>query len=121
MTTGLKYEYHYRPGYGSKKLLIEFISGVERKTFGDDLLDALKAINAKITGKTNLWMNDEFVYGFASDKGAFSLSKDIWDYAFIMADTNQDCISAINKILAQDERFEKVEVDFEKYHGADGQ
>jgi hypothetical protein len=111
------YKYHYRPGYGSDKLLIEFVSGVERDTFFNDLFDALKEIRPNVIGMTDLWMNDEFVYEVDSDKGSFSVSKDIWDFAFITSDRNQDCISAIDRILVADVRFEKVEVDYEKYKG----
>jgi len=111
------YKYHYRPGYGSDKLLIEFVSGVECDTFFSDLFDALKAIRPNVIGMMDLWMNDEFVYEVDSDKGSFSVSKDIWDFAFITSDRNQDCISAIDQILVGDVRFARVEVDYGKYKG----
>lgn len=60
-------------------------------------------------------MNDELLYDIDSDKGHFTLSKNIWDVAFIMSDDNQSCISEIDKILTQDKRFEKIETDNSKY------
>jgi hypothetical protein len=103
-----EYKYNCRLGFGSDKLLIEFTNGAERKTFGVDLLDALKDINPKVTRQTDLWMNDEFIYDLNSDEGHFELSLDNWGLAFIMSDDNQSCIHTIDKILAQDERFEKI-------------
>lgn len=115
----IRYKYHHRPGYGSDNLLIEFISGTENKNFGNDLLDAIKGINPKITGKTDLWMNDEFLYTINSDHGHFILTKDTWDLVFIMAEDNQASISIIDEILVKDNRFEKIEVDYNKYRTKD--
>jgi hypothetical protein len=85
------------------------------KLSGDDLFDALKSINPRISGVTDLWMNDEFLYHVDSDKGHFILSRDTWGFAFIISDDNQTCISTVDRILAQDERFKKIEVDHNKY------
>lgn len=60
-------------------------------------------------------MNDEIIYTINSDLGLFTLSKDIWDLAFLMADENQSCILKINDLLGNDNRFEKIEVDFNDY------
>lgn len=109
------YKYHYRPGYSSANLLIEFISGIENKTFIIDLLDSIKSIKPEVVDLNDLWMNDEVLYSIVSNLGEFSLSKDIWDSAFIMADENQTYIAKINKLLILENRFEKIEVDFENY------
>ena len=110
-----KYKYRYRPEFGSENLLIEFISGVGNETFGIDLFDALKEINLKLFEQEDLWMNDEILYSVDSDLGKFTFSKDIWDLAFILADENQTCISRINNLLLFDNRFEKIEVDFDEF------
>ncbi len=110
-----KYKYRYRPEYGSDSLLIEFVYGVENEAFGTDLFDAMKEINPKLAGLEDLWMNDEFLYKINSDLGQFTLSKDIWDLAFLMADDNQSCILQINNLLLNDNRFEKIEVDFNDF------
>jgi len=115
MDKPIKYKYHYRPGYGSESLLIEFISGVENETFGADLFDAIKEINPKLQGRDDLWMNDEILYTVSSDSGQFTLSKDIWGFAFLMADDNQTCLLQINNMLLKDDRFEKIEVDFNEF------
>jgi len=115
MYNKVTYKYHCRPGYGSEHLLIEFISGVENKTFIIELLDAIKEINPKFTALEDLWMNDEIIYTVNSDLGEFMLSKDIWDLAFIMSDKNQSCIVQIDKLLLKDKRFQKIEVNFNKF------
>src|SRR5204862_5649726 len=101
-----KYKYHYRPEYGSENLLIEFISGVENETFGTDFFDAIKEINPKLVDLEDLWMNDEILCNVNSDFGPFTLTKDIWDLAFIMADDNQSCIARINNLLQSNDKFE---------------
>jgi hypothetical protein len=109
------YKYYLRPGYGSEKLLIEFISGVESDTFINDLFDAIKNIKPEIIDLADLWMNDEVLYSINSTLGEFTLSKDIWDLAFIMSEDNQTYIAKINELLIADNRFEKIEIDFNNY------
>lgn len=110
-----KYKYHFRPEYSSENLLLEFINGVENKSFLSDLLNSINEINPKIEEISDLWMNDEFILEVQSDIGNFSLSKDIWDFAFIISENNQECVNRINSILLDDNRFEKVEVNFDDY------
>lgn len=115
MDKSIKYKYRYRAGYGSDRLSIEFVVGVENEAFGADLFDAIKEINPKLAGREDLWMNDEILYTTNSDLGQFTLSKDIWEFVFLMADDNQTCILQINNLLLNDNRFEKIEVDFNDF------
>lgn len=115
MNKPIKYKYHYRPGNGSDSLLLEFINGVENEAFATDLFDVFKKINPKLAGSEDLWMNDGICYTINSDLGQFTLSKDIWDLAFLMADDNQSCILQINNLLINDDRFEKIELDFNDF------
>lgn len=115
MTEQEKYKYHFRPGYGSQNLLIEFYSGIDNDCFMNDLLGAISEINPKLIDFKDIWVNDEILLEIESDVGSFSLSKDTWGFAFIMADENQDGLKTINSILVNDSRFEKVEVNFDNY------
>jgi hypothetical protein len=112
---GKPYIYRLRPGYGSDKLLLEFLLTNTDTEFNKDLLTTLKVLNPTVDKVEDLWMNDEVLWQVSSDKGAFTLSKDIWDFAFIMADNNQHCINLIDEILCKSSLFEKEEVDFENY------
>lgn len=109
------YNYHYRPGYKSKELLIEIFSGVEDENFMSDLFQAISKLSIRIDDIQDLWMNDEILLIIESNMGSFILSKDIWGLCFIMSENNQKCISEINKLLEQDIRFQKNEVDFKNY------
>ncbi|MEP6805474.1 MAG: hypothetical protein ABI892_13185 [Flavobacterium sp.] len=111
----MKYKYHLRPGYKSQELLIDIFSGAENEDFFPDFFDSIAAINPEVDTINDLWMNDEYLLDVKSDIGSFSISKDIWGFAFIMADENQECIHKISSILLQDENFEKIEVDFDDY------
>jgi hypothetical protein len=112
---GKPYKYRLRPEYGSEKFLLEFLLDNKDTEFGKDLLTALKDINPKIDAVEDLWMNDEVLLNVSSDKGAFTLSKDIWGFAFILAENNQPCIDLIDEILSNSDLFEKEVVDFKDY------
>jgi hypothetical protein len=109
------YKYHFRPGYQATELLIDVFSGAESETFNTDFLHAIEELNPKMIDILDLWMNDEVLMTYDSEIGKFTISKDIWGFAFIMADGNQDGLAKINSILEKTELFEKVEVDFENY------
>jgi hypothetical protein len=111
----IRYKFHFRPAYGSNKMLIEIFYGVEKEEFLPDFLDALKSFKPKLESTRNLWMNDEIELSFNSDAGDFFLSKDTWGLAFLWSDSHQDVVRKISDLLADDHRFEKVEVDFDKY------
>jgi hypothetical protein len=111
----MKYKYHLRPGYKSQNLLIDIFSGAENEDFFSDFFDSIAAINPIVDKINDLWMNDEYLLDFTSDIGSFSISKDIWGFAFIMSDDNQESLNTINLILLKDLNFQKVEVNFEDY------
>ena len=67
------YKFTIRPGYQSQNLLIEFSVEQADQKFFDDLLVALKPVNASITSMEGLWMNDEVLLDFASSSGKFIL------------------------------------------------
>lgn len=112
---GQLYKYRLRPGYGSDKLLLEFFLNDTDTEFDKILFITLKDINLKVDTVEDLLMNDEVLMHVSSDKGAFTISKDIWGFAFIMAENNQPCIDLLDGILSKSELFQKEEVDFENY------
>jgi len=111
----MKYKYHYRPGYKSQDLLIEIFDGAESEQFFTDFFNSIIDINPKVESTNNFLMNDEYLFEVSSDIGSFSISKDIWDLAFIMSEENQEGLKTINSILFKDDNFQKVEVDFDHY------
>lgn len=110
----MKYKYHLRPEYKSQKLLIEIFSGVENEDFFSEFFDSIVEINPKVDRINDFWMNDEYILDIKSDIGSFSISKDIWDLAFIMTE-NQECLNQINLLLLKDQNFHKIEVNFDDY------
>ena len=109
------YKYHFRPEYGSEKLLIEIFDGLEKEEFLSDFLDAIKILKPKAVDFENLWMNDEILIEVNSEIGEFILSKDTWGIVFLISENNQECLFRINSIFEITENFEKVEIDFENY------
>jgi hypothetical protein len=112
---GKLYKYYLRPGYGSDKLLLEFLLDSSDTKFDKDLLTTLKDINPKVNTVEDFWMNEEILLQVSSDKGSFLLSKYVWDVAFIMAEENQSAIEYIDEILSNSNLFDKEEVDFGEY------
>ncbi len=113
------YRYRLRPSYSTEDLLLEFIFESSDADFVKDLFNALESINPKVDSFEDVWMNDEILLNVNSNKGNFLFSKDIWDFAFIMAKENQQCIIAINDILGKNPLFKKEEIDFEDYKKLD--
>ncbi|WP_353103310.1 hypothetical protein [Myroides odoratus] len=109
------YKYHFRPGYGSEKLLIKIFNSLEKEEFLSDLLDAIKILKPEVIDFEDLWMNDEISINVNSEMGEFILSKDTWGFVFLMSENNQECLFQINSILEIAENFEKVEIDLENY------
>ena len=103
------YSYRIRKGYESDEYLLEFTKGVESDEFLSDLKTALSEISPSIISKEDLWMNDEVLFNLNSSEGEFTLSFDVWNLAFIMAELNQDCIFLIDRLLEMDSKFEKLE------------
>lgn len=109
------YQYYFRPAYKSEELLIDVFGGAENENFISDFLNAIAVLKPTMTDILDLWMNDEVLMSFDSEIGSFTLSKDIWGFAFITAENNQEGLFQINSILENSEMFTKVEVDFERY------
>ncbi|OXG03458.1 hypothetical protein BC749_101530 [Flavobacterium araucananum] len=111
----MKYKYHLRPAYKSQKLLIEIFGGAENEAFFSDFFDSITEINPIVDKISDLWMNDEYIFDVSSEIGSFSISKDIWGFAFILSDDHQECLNKINLMLLKDQNFQKIEVNFEDY------
>jgi len=112
----MQYRYKLRPEYGKENLLIEFIDGTEKENFLQELFDALAPLNFKTTNTLDVWMNDEVWLTISSAVGEFTLTKDIWDFVFILADAKyQPGIRIIAAHLDQSGKFQKMDVDFSAY------
>lgn len=104
------YSYHFRPCYGSSgEFLIEFAKGSDHPEFDALLLKAIEGIKPELREVKDLWMFDGIHYLYDSKFGNFTFSKDVWDFAFIVVD-KQECINEIDRLLSENNSFEKVEV-----------
>jgi hypothetical protein len=110
------YSYKVRPEYGKENLLIEFVNGTENENFLQDLFGVLAPLNFKTLETMDAWMNDEVWLTISSSVGKFTLTKDIWDFVFILADEkNQSGLKAVEEHLATSGKFHKMDVDFSQY------
>jgi hypothetical protein len=112
---GRPYTYYLRPAYGSDELLLEFVLDSNDIEFNKDLFWTLKDIYPKVESVEDYFLNDAVLFKVSSNEGEFSLSKDIWGFAFLRAEKNQECIKKIDSILKESNFFLKEEVDFAKY------
>ncbi len=107
-----KYQYHFRPGYGSDDFLFEFFIDLnDIKFFRDDLMNAIVEINPNVLEQINLYNFESTTFEFNSTLGKFSIAEDCWGFVFIISDNNQKCLLKINDLLESDKRFEKIEID----------
>lgn len=109
------YKYKLRPGYGSKELLIEFSNIEHPENFIKKLISILKNHEFEYNGTTDVWMNDEVLIHLKSSNGKLIISKDIYDFIFILGDHNQKDIEKIAGILMESDLFEKEIDDYLKY------
>ncbi|BAV08310.1 hypothetical protein SAMN05421788_112118 [Filimonas lacunae] len=102
-----KYKYYYRPEYGSDKLLIEFFEGVGDDSFFKDLLEAIADIQPVVKHIEDIRVIDDMALTIETDYGEFLYSKDIWNMAIIMSESNQRLIDAIEEHLSVSPYFER--------------
>jgi hypothetical protein len=108
------FKYYFRPCFDSSDHLIEIFTNVDRKDFMDHFYDTISLMEPIIEDVKDLWMNDEVLFTVRTKFGDLLFSKDTWGTAFIMS-KNQDCLSRVNSLLEQNEKFHKVGVDLDKY------
>lgn len=109
------HRYRLRPAYGRSELLIELLPKRADAVFLEDLLTVLKQVNCRIENVHDLWMNDEELFACNCDYGPFLISRDVWDFVFVMAPKNQIAITKIENALSQSNRFWRETVDYKEY------
>jgi hypothetical protein len=109
------YSYKLRPAYNSEEQLIEFVKTGDADRFIRELLELLANHRITIDGTSDVWMNDEIWIHLKSPNGTTTITKDIWDMIFILADDNQEDIKIINQILIDSGDFKKLEINIEDY------
>jgi len=110
-----EFSYKLRPCYGSEELLIEFIRTGNAEDFIKVLEDLLSKYEFIFGGTSDIWMNDEIWIHISSPNGKAILTKDIYDFIFILGNDNQIDILRIDEILLSSGRFHKEEVNFDDY------
>lgn len=103
----LKFSFSVRKGYGCEELFIEFKKGSGTNEMVESLKKALSSLDPFLIKKEDIWMNDEMFYHFDSIAGPYSISYDIWDSIFILANNNQEAIPKIETALLDSGLFEK--------------
>jgi hypothetical protein len=107
------YKYRVRPGYGSSKLLIEFMSDSSDEAF----VAALRSVFS-VNGVKAKMENDDLFQWWAvmdSSAGSFELVHDDWSMVWVHADDNQNVIHYLDRILTASGQFQRDEVDFTQY------
>lgn len=103
------FSYKLRPAYGSLELLIEFVIIKEPDNFIKELLEILTTNNFVLNGTTDVWMNDEIWIHLQSANGKITVTKDIYDFVFILGKDNQKDILNIDSVLLKSGLFEKTD------------
>jgi hypothetical protein len=107
------YRYRVRPGYGSKKLLVEFMSDSSDEGFLAALRSVFSANGIRATGEEAQLFRFRTIMD--SPAGSFELDHDEWSMVWVHADENQNVIPYLDCILTASGQFQKEEVDFAQY------
>ena len=110
------YRYRVRPGYGTTKLLIEFMSDSSDEAFVAALRSAFSANGIKAKTKEQSLFCFQTVMD--SPGGSFEVDHDEWSMIWVHADENQNVIPYLDRILTASGEFQKEEVDFSQYEKA---
>ena len=107
------YRFRVRPGYGSDKLLVEFMSDSTDAPFVEALRSVFSANGVESERKVqSIFHHESFMH---SSAGPFVVVHDEWCQIWVHADDNQAAISFVDGILVASGRFEKEAVDFRQY------
>jgi hypothetical protein len=109
----VKYDYLFRPGYHSKKWLIEIVNGDELHV--NIFLDSISKLSPKIVEcDLSYAVADELLLKIETNIGIIEFHRDFWGFIFILSD-NDICINEIDSILENHKKFMKKDADIEKY------
>ena len=107
------FKYRVRPGYGCKKLLVEFMPDSSNESFLAALRSVFAANSIKRKSKEDLVFLFRTV--MESPAGFFVLDHDEWGMVWIHAEANQPVIPYLDRILAASGQFQKEEVEYAQY------
>lgn len=107
------YHYRVRPGYGSDKLLVEFMNDSTDEAFVAALRAVLSSNSVRSIQKNDLIFLHQTVMD--SPAGSFEIDHDEWCMIWVHANDNQDAIHFVDGILTASGMFQKDAVDFTKY------
>lgn len=115
MNSAVKYSYKLRPCFGSKELLLELDGKDSVDALQQDIFKILQEAGFTLNSVGDLWVNDELMFEYTSEKGMITITRDIWGLFFIVGNDNQSDILKIEHLLSKNTVFEKLVVDFSDY------
>jgi hypothetical protein len=107
------YQYLVRLGYGSDKLIVEFMNDSTEEAFVTALRAVLSSNDVSSIQKNDFIFLHQSV--MESPAGIFEIEHDEWCMIWVHADDNQDAIHFMDSILTASGKFQKDTVDFTKY------
>lgn len=72
------------------------------------LFDELKFQAGEVS---NMWMNDEIWISAKTPNGSLTITRDIYDFVFILADNNKIDLDKIEKVMNNSTCFERIEIN----------
>ena len=89
----------------AKTPLIVIISGSENGIFLKDFMKAIITLEPLIISTEDVWVNDELLLEVKSNVGDFTISMDIWGFAFIMSESSWKVVFRIEILLRESNKF----------------
>lgn len=113
-------KFRVRPGYGSKELLVELCGDHRTPGFPNVLKLLAESLRAKqqdhpTFSSETMIANDRYFTYWSYANGKYEIDDDVWACFITAADGNPQVIADIEQALTTSGRFEKEDVDYDKY------
>ncbi len=105
------FQYEYLPTFdkNSNDFMIRFCFVKNANQLIGKLLILIDNLGFEAGQVTNVWMNDEIWISAKSQNGQIIITRDIYDFVFIMATNNKTDLERIEKAMNNSTDFERIE------------
>ncbi len=105
------FQYEYIPTFDkdNEDFMVRFYQIKNADQLIGKLLLVFDKIGFKAGKVTDVWMNDEIWISAKSPNGKVTITRDIYDFVFIMGDNNKQDLDLVEKEMVKSDDFKRIE------------
>ncbi len=105
------FQYEYIPTFDkdNEDFMVRFYQIKNADQLIGKLLLIFEKIGFKAGEVTDVWMNDEIWISATSPNGKVTITRDIYDFVFIMGDNNKQDLDLVEKEMIKSDDFKRIE------------